>query len=251
MAEEADPKGTDQPTLPGTEDKSQAIEAARKTLLDEGFQILDSSAFHGIKAKAAKTAEAERDKAVAEFETLRAEHEAAQARLAKIDNEGKSEAELFAQRQQAWQAQDEAKNERITELETQIKQQAEARANAARDQKLGSLLVGATNPDLALLWARQNLKGLTINEDGDLIYTESTGVPHVGLAAEKIVQDWWAKQADLRTSPPPGPAITGSAESPPAPQAEVFNPDPSLPLSERLTAAAEFDMRQAAKGRKT
>lgn len=224
-APDTPPKGTTAPE----DDKAAALTAARELLMAEGHQVLDSSAFHGIKTKAAAAAEAQLSELAAKHESLQSEHAKLADWKTKLDNEDKSENELHASERRAWM---EADKGRIAELDVANKAAAELQKSLERERvqnHLVTLVSSATNTEAALMWADRHIgKMLSTDETRNLVWTDLTGVPHVGPAAAKLVSDWWHsdEQKFLRASNEPGPATTGAASAPAQKSTEYQQLDP-------------------------
>ena len=91
MAEETKPaEGNGSPS---PEEHAAAIAAAAELLKADGHQVLDSAAFHGIKAKAAAAAEAKEAELAKKLASLQAEHNKLAEWKADKDNEGKTQTE--------------------------------------------------------------------------------------------------------------------------------------------------------------
>ena len=231
------------------DDKVAALTAARELLIAEGHQVLDSSAFHGIKTKAAADAEARASEIATKYESLQAEHTKLSEWKAKLDNEGKSENELHASERRAWMDQD---KERIALLEVANKETTDLQKSLERERvqnRIAGLMSNTTNPEAALMWADKYIgKLLSTNDTGQLVWTDPTGIPHVGPAAVKLVTEWWASDAQkfLHAGNAPGPP-TGGAPSAPSPQTpEAFKRDPAKSAMENYVAAEEWDAKQRA-----
>ena len=233
-----------------TEDKGAALAAARELLISEGHQVLDSSAFHSIKTSAAAQAEAKYAEAQAKLDSTQAEMQRLAEYKAKIENKDKSDAELHAEQRRAWQAADE---ERKVAIEAANKSLADAHAALAKKRvsnRIAALMPGSTNPEAAQMWAEKHIgKMLSTDDSGQLVWTDPTGTPHIGIAAEKNVSDWWSMdgQKFLRSGHAPGP-VTAGAPSAPTPQ-EPQRPtrDPALSAMENYIRAEEWDKTRGVK----
>jgi Skp family chaperone for outer membrane proteins len=85
------------------------VETARQLLISHGYNVLDQTAM-------TRRLEAERRKFAPLQQTLeqvQAEAEAAKARLAKIDDAGKSSDQIWTERQAEWQRRDQENQNRL------------------------------------------------------------------------------------------------------------------------------------------
>jgi len=228
---------------PSAEDHAAKIRDAETLLKADGHQVLDSSAFHGVKTAAAAEGEAKYAKAQAALDKVMAENKALADYKAGIENQGKTEAELLAQRQIAWEQSDAEKNTAAKELQ---KTNDGLKAQLQRERvenRIRSLMVNSTNDDAALMWAQKHIgERLSTDEEGQLVWTEPTGTPHIGVAATKLVSEWWAQDSQkfLHNGNVPGPPTSGAPS--PAPQAQTeFTPDPTKSRLDNMMAAEEFD----------
>lgn len=224
-----------------TEDLTTQIDAARELLTEQGLNVLDSEAMG--KRLAREKAPLERDlKALQEqMEKLNASNAELKAYRKEIEDKDKTELELWESRQKEWEKADQQRQSELekamSELESERARNKEFRVNL----KLRDMLTDAINPEIALMWASQKLQGLSVSDSGDLVYTEPTGVAHEGLAAEKIVSDWWAAQTDLQVAKAPGPDTRGNSKAPP-PQNNEYQPlPPDTDLSARLEHAKQHN----------
>jgi hypothetical protein len=191
------------------------LTAARDLLIQQGFNVLDNAAFAKIRQEAAAKAVKDAEAARQQSESTAAELQAARARLKAIDDAGKTEDQLWKERQIEWQRQlEQAKSETLQERKVSEEREAAYRT-AARDRKLQELLsANATNPRAALLCALDSMPGLKADESGRLVLTDAAGIDHVGEAAEAKIQTWWSDQKWLHRAPAPGPATHGGANAP-------------------------------------
>lgn len=223
-------------------DNERAISDARRLLIDSGHHVLDSRAFFGLKEDAAKPYKAAALAAQEKLDALQAEHDRLAEFKRSIDDKGKSESELIAQRQAAWEQSNREKDEAIARAASE-KDALEAQLRRERVQnKLSRLMTGSTNPDAAMMWAEKQIGAyLSTNDDGDLVWTDQTGIPHVGAAAKKMVSEWWGldEQKFLRVGHEPGPPTSGAASA--APQKHGYQrPDPTkTSFAERKRYAME------------
>jgi hypothetical protein len=224
-----------------TDDKSAAIAEARDLLISAGHQVLDSSQFHGIKKSAAEKAERQAAELAAQLEAERAEKAELAAYKAEIENKGKSELDLLTERQRAWE-QANAEKESIIENERQRVAVLEKNLQRERVQNhIRGLLSNSVNSDAALMWAEKHIGSmLTTDDDGQLVWTDPTGIPHVGPAASNLVSEWWQAQKFLHASAVPGPQTNGSPTVTP-PKPETFQRDPNKSLIENMLLAERHD----------
>lgn len=186
------------------------VEAARQLLITNGYNVLDSTAM-------SRRLEAERRKYAplqSTLEQLQSEHEAAKARLAEIDNKGKSTDEIWMQRQAEWQRRDKENADRIAALAAE-KAETENRAKMnARDRKLADILDGAVDTELARTHCLNKMPGVSADLAGNLQVVDAAGIEHSGKDAELLIKKWWADNGTfLRRAPAPGPS-GGSAIRP-------------------------------------
>ena len=183
-----------------TDDKTAALTAARELLIAEGHQVLDSSAFHGIKTEAAAKAEAKYAEAQA--------------------------------------------------LEKQLTESKDALARERVQNKIRSLMPDSVNPELSLMWAERYVgKFLSTDESGQLVWTDPTGVPHLGPAAEKNFTDWWKldAQKSQRSGNVPGPATSGAPSAPTPQNQTAYARNPALSQIDNYAAAEEWAKQQGPK----
>lgn len=227
---------------------AQQVEAARTLLLSQGHQVLDSSAFHGIKTQAAEKAESKYAEAVANLEAVRAENQQLADYKAKIENKGKSDSELHAEQRAAWKAQDEARQQEVDTASSALETAKAALATERVQNRIATLMPNSTNTEAAQMWASKHIgKMLSTDEAGQLVWTDPTGTPHIGVAAEKLVSDWWAddSQKFLRAGNVPGPP-TGGAAAAPAAKPDRYVNNPSLTFDENLRAADAWQKQHGA-----
>lgn len=231
----------------GNADDLQAqIEQAAELLKGQGLHVLDDTSFGKVKEKATKPVESQLSAIKADYEALVAKHDELAAFRAEIENKGKSEEELAAQRQAAWEAKDAERKAEIERLRLERDTERQTRQQRELDRGIQRLLKDAKNPDLSLMWVKSQIKGLSVNDEGQLVYTEATGIDHVGDAAAAFVSRYWDENcADLRSSKPAGPPTSGS-RTPPKPTENKYDPRKFTDLNESLRAAMEDN---AAKGR--
>lgn len=242
MADEAQPQEGNGTPAPA-EDTVAATAAARELLISQGHQVLDSSAFHGIKTEARAKAEAEKAQLQAEHDSLQAEHLKLAEWKAKHDNQGKSDAELHNEQRRAWLDADKAKDAQLAEAQKAAEALQRSLEKERVQNRIRGLMPDANNGEMALMWAEKHVgKFLSTDESGDLVWTDPTGVPHIGVAAEKNFTDWWAldSQKYLRSGHVPGP-VTAGAPSAPSPQAPgPYQRNPALSQIENYAAAEEW-----------
>lgn len=248
MADETAPETVVAPATPETtpataEDTAASVAAARDLLIAQGHQVLDSSAFHSIKTTAAAKAEAKLVEAQANLDAAKAENASLAEYKAGIENKGKSENELHTEQRRAWQAKD---VESATALSAANEQLAQAQASLARERvqnRTAVLMPGATNPEAAQMWADRHIgKMLSTDDAGQLVWTDPTGTPHIGIAAEKLVSEWWSQEGQkfLHAANVPGPSTAGAASAP-APKSDKFVQDSTKTFEENLRLAAAYD----------
>ncbi|MHC4619967.1 MAG: hypothetical protein ACYTEQ_19645 [Planctomycetota bacterium] len=231
----------------GNADDLQAqIEQATELLKGQGLHILDDASFGKVKAAATKPVASDLEAAKARLDALEAERTELAQFKADIENKGKSEEELAEQRQAAWEAKDAERKAEIERLRTERDTERQTRQQRELDRGIQRLLKDAKNPDLSLMWVKSQIKGLSVNDEGALVYTEATGIDHVGEAAAAFVSRYWDEScADLRSSKPAGPPTSGS-KAPPKPTENKYDPRKYTDLNESLRAAQADN---AAKGR--
>ena len=194
---------------------AEALDAARALLLANGQHVLGSEEFHGVKQKAAEKAKREASDLAAQLEAERAEKAELARYKAEVENKGKSEMELLQERQRAWEQSDAEKQAAIDAATKERDDLSEQLQRERVENRVRSLLAGATNADAAMLWAREKIGSmLSVNEAGDLVWTDPRGVPHEGQAAANLVTEWWADQKFLQSSKPSGPPTTGAPAAP-------------------------------------
>jgi len=235
---------------PVADDHAAKIREAEALLKAEGHQVLNSAAFHGVKTKAAADAEARLAEAQKRLDKALADNAALNEYKTGIENQGKSEAELLSARQLAWEKSDAEKTTAIREA-NKATEALQAKLDQERvENRIRSLMGNSTNPDAALMWAQKHIgERLSTDESGQLVWTTETGVPHIGIAAEKLVNEWWSSdgQKFLHAGNVPGPPTSGAPS--PAPQTKaVFEPDPTKTTVENMLAAEEFDRARRLKG---
>jgi len=241
------------PEAPTPEEKAAQLEAARKVLIDAGAQVFTPQDMHGFKAKLTSPLEARLADREAELAAIKAEREALAHEKAERDNAGKSRAELIEAQLKAAQDAIKAKEAEIAAERTERAAVTEKYRAERRDARIQAILADPTTPtptdtEAALLKAKANLSALSLTEDGELKWTEPTGVEHTGQAAELIVKEWWSKQTGLHSAAPAGPPTKG-APHPAPPKPDVYVSDPSEPLEVRLEKAKAWKARQAQQAR--
>ena len=185
----------------------------------------------------------------AELDALRQEHAGLVEFKTKVENKDKSETQIWQDRQKQWQKADEAAKSQLSEaqkaLEAKDAELSEYRMKVELNRLIGD---DAINREMALMWAKAKLPGLSVNKEGVLVFVEPTGVEHEGRAAEKVFSDWWAQQTDLRRPNTAGPATRGAPIAPHRQDApDVFVADPNMSMMERLKAAEDFDQKRRGK----
>ncbi len=233
-----------------TDDKTAALTAARELLIAEGHQVLDSSAFHGIKTEAAAKAEAKYAEAQAKLEATQAENADLAKYKSSIENKDKSDNELHNERQRAWQTSDKEKDAAKIALEKQLTESKDALARERVQNKIRSLMPDSVNPELSLMWAERYVgKFLSTDESGQLVWTDPTGVPHLGPAAEKNFTDWWKldAQKSQRSGNVPGPATSGAPSAPTPQNQTAYARNPALSQIDNYAAAEEWAKQQGPK----
>jgi hypothetical protein len=222
-----------------------AIEAARLTLIQAGYPVLDNDAL-------ARRLAAERKKLeprAIEADTLRLERDEARAELAKHANAGKSESQIWTERQAEWQRQQAESAKRVAELEGANRSTEERARAAARDRRLSDLLDGAIDPELARTACLLKVPNVSADLDGKLTVVDAAGIEHTGREAESIIKAWWDVGGTfLRRAPAPGPR-GGDATRPPN-----QNPQPyqygqqGVDLQDRLLRAERANQAARRKG---
>jgi hypothetical protein len=241
--------GNGTPATPTPEDTAAAVQAARDLLVAQGHQVLDSSQFHGIKTEASRAAEAKAAEAQARLDALEAEHQKLAEFKRRIEDKDKSDAQLHAEQRRAWQEEDRKKLEAIETAKSQAEELQKQLERERIQNRIVGLMHNATNAEAALMWADKHVGArLSIDERGELVWTESTGTPHVGVAAKNQFESWWNQDSQkfLRAGNPPGPPTAGAPSSP-APKEDKFVPDPSATFEENLRAADEWDAKKGQK----
>ncbi len=217
MADETTAPVAGNGTPASAEDSVAATTAARELLIKEGHQVLDSSAFHGIKTEAAAKANAEKEALAAKYDSLQAEHAKLTEKETARNNQGKSEAELHREQRNAWAETDKAKDTVLADAK-KANTKLQARLDLERIQnKISILMPDAQSPEMAMMWAKDKLKKvLSTDDSGQLVWTDRGGVPHEGEAAKKMFTDWYAEDAQkhLRSSNVPGPVTSGAPAAP-------------------------------------
>jgi hypothetical protein len=138
----------------------------------------------------------------------------AKARLATIDNAGKSSDEIWAQRQAEWQRRDKENADKLAALEADRANVEHRARQVARDRKLSDILDNAVDTELARTHCLNRMPGVTADLLGNLSITDAAGVEHTGSDAELLIKKWWADNGTfLRRAPAPGPS-GGSATRP-------------------------------------
>ena len=210
--------------------KTIDVDAAKKMLIDAGYNVLDSKALE-------KRLEKERNKSkthIEELEELRGEHEKVLARLKEFDDAEKTELQKWQDRKKEWEKREKEAKDLLAKAQADADTaKAETRA-ILRDVKLDELTKGAADARLARLAALDKFPNMTTNENGELVLTDKAGVETVGEDAVKAVSDWWNGMEILHSAPPSGPSTKGGTPSPKIMSTEI---DPNLPLDERLTLA--------------
>lgn len=201
-------------------------QAARQHMLDKGYQLFSSEEMHSFKEREAKPYLIRAEKAEADLAAIRAEYEKLSAWKSELDNKGKSESELMAQRQREWEKSDREKEDRLTAAQKQ-REDLENQLKRERVQnKLSRLLVNSTNPEMAMMWAEKHIGPmLSTNEQNQLVWTDVRGVQHVGVAAENMATEWWNEDAQksLRLGNAAGPPTAGAPS--PAPSSQPKPPE--------------------------
>lgn len=231
-------------------DTQAALAAARELLISEGHQVLDSSAFHGIKTEARAKAEAEKAELAARFDSLQAEHAKLAEWKAKQDNQGKSDAELHNEQRRAWLEADKAKDAQLAEAQKTADALQRSLEKERVQNRIRGLMPDANNGEMALMWAEKHVgKFLSTDESGELVWTDPTGVPHIGVAAEKNFSDWYYSDAQkhLRSGNVPGPVTAGAPSAPTQTQQTSYVRNPALSQLENYAAAEEWDRKHGLK----
>jgi hypothetical protein len=209
---------------------ADAVQAARELLLSQGLQVLDSGAFHGIKANAAEPHKAKAEHLESELALRNAELEKLAAYKAKIEDKDKSESELWQSRLREWEKQTREYQDKLADAEKAKQATMEQLATERVHNRLRGLLTNSTDSDISLLWAQREIgERLSVDDSGNLVWTDPAGVPHVGIAAENLVKEWWQsdRQKALQTSNAPGPVTAGAAAPAPKPPEVYQQLDPA------------------------
>jgi hypothetical protein len=226
------PEDKSVPIVDPVQPDAVALEAARQLLLTNGYNVLDSTAM-------ARRLESERRKYEPLQKTLEqvtAENEAAKARLAEIDNKGKSADEIWVARQAEWQRRDKENADKLAQLESaRFETENKAKMNA-RDRKLADILDNAVDSELARTHCLNKMPGISADMQGNLMITDAAGIEHTGADAELLVKTWWANNGQfLRRAPSPGPS--GGSATRPVERTETYAYGQGGDLTARLLKA--------------
>jgi len=229
MAEENDGQTTETPS-------AEDIAAARQLLMDNDHAVVPNAQFGARLSK-------EREPLETQLAELQAKREAEAAELKELrtaqaarEAEGKSELELLTERQQAWEAENAKSAAKLEEAQAQIAA-AERRASRVELREQMRRLMSDPSPindDIAILWAEKSFKGMAIR-DGELVYTEATGIEHTGADAEGRFADWWKTQTSLHPAGTPGPPTNGAPKA----VGSSTAPEPYKPLDPAKSTFAE------------
>ena len=215
-----------------------------------GIQTFDSSEMHGFKTKIAAKTEAEKSELAAKFDALQAEHLKLAEWKAKQDNQGKSDAELHNEQRRAWLDADKAKDAQLAEAQKAAEALQRSLEKERVQNRIRGLMPDANNGEMALMWAEKYVgKFLSTDESGELVWTDPTGVPHIGVAAEKNFSDWYYSDAQkhLRSGNVPGPVTSGAPSAPTQTQQTSYVRNPALSQMENYAAAEEWDRKHGLK----
>jgi hypothetical protein len=238
---------------PTPEEHAAKIAEAKAFLTSDevGLNVLGSEAFHGLKTDAAKPHIEANAALQKQYDSQAAELAKLTEWKTKLDNEGKSESELMAQRQIAWEKTN-TKNQAA--LKVAEKERDTARAQLAQERvenRLVGLLTGSNDAEMSLLWARKEIgEFLSTDESGQLVWTQPDGIKIEGKAAGLKVSEWWAmdRQKYLQSGNVPGPPTAGSATAPTPPGPAVYKQlDPRKhSAAERIEHAKKWQREQGA-----
>jgi hypothetical protein len=223
----------------GTEITPEQIDAAKQLLTQQGLNVLDQDSFSKRLAKERSKPERDLEALRADFEALKAKHSELSEFKKEIDNKDKSELQLWEDRQKAWKEQDAKRQSELEKAMADLESERKRNSDFMLQSKLRTMLTDPINEEMALMWAQNNLKGLTVDDSGNLVFTEDTGDVLEGELAAKKVSDWWASQTDLQRPKSPGPDTRGQSKAPPPPDNSYKPLDPSADLQDRLAVAAK------------
>jgi hypothetical protein len=115
--------------------------------------------------------------------------------------------------------------------------ETENRARAhARDRRLGDLLDGAVDTELARTHLLNKMPGVTADLQGNLQITDAAGIEHQGKDAELLIKKWWGDNGTfLRRAPVPGPS--GGSATRPAERTQTYDYGQGGDLTDRLLKA--------------
>ena len=191
-----------------------------------------------------KRLEQERKKYEKQFKAFEDQTKQLQDELKKVTNkttESLSAEQLLQERTQEWQRREQEYQTKIDEARNKVQEFSSRAKKEIIQNKLNVLLDSPIDVEDAKVVALHKFgTNLTVNDSGDLQYTDSAGIEYTGKEAEKQITDWWTKKTTLRKAPPPGPGAKGAVTSPQH-KDEYKIGDPTLSLDERIALAAKAD----------
>jgi len=227
----------------GTEITPEQIQAAKDLLTSEkvGFNVMDSESLGKRLAKERSKAERDLEALRADMDSLKANHDELKAYKKEAEDQGKSDLELLNGQYGELKKDRDGKLSELEQLQADLETERKNNSDFKVNLKLRSALKDPINPDVAMMWAMKNLPGLSVDDTGEFVYTESTGDVLEGPAAIKRVSDWWATQVDLQRPKAPGPDTKGNPSAPILNTSEYKPLDPSADLQDRIKHAAKHN----------
>lgn len=224
---------TSQQTSEGqTEKPSIDIDTAKEVLIKNGFHVLTKKQIEERIGKE-KEGVTRLSEELAEF---RKEYEDAKAQLSEYKNKGKTSEEIWTERQKEWQRREQEKQAAIEERDRALIAKTQEVKTIRRDLMLRSMLSDSADQDLAMLAVLKDFPSLSVNDRGEMTYTDEAGVEFAGSDVTKRLASWWEGKTILHKAPPNGPSIKKSNE--PASKASLGDEPPyHLPIEEQLAWA--------------
>ena len=141
------------------------------------------------------------------MEALRAEHEEAAKRLREYEGKNKSDEQRRAEEFARLEKQRDAYRQQVEEAQRLADERASRLRDVQLEQTLGGILGDrAVNLRHATVIARAELQGLSVNDDGQFVFTDpATEIDYTGDDAIARVKAWWDKQTHLHRAAPGGP----------------------------------------------